>query len=673
MGRKSRDWKREAKARRARRAKSFGPSALSSRVRDTLSEAYALLQRGRVGEACRELQRLDREQPDQPEVLRALLDAYYAQQNWGPYCAAAKRLLERRPDDPDLWLMVAGGCLARGLPSAALLAFRTFRERWPDSPLDEGAAATVADLERELPSLLEELGLTGENALTLGALHDEVLLWLEEGHFARAVREGERLLAMQPGMTTVLNNVSAAYFQLGDTAGAIRTARRVLESQPGNVQATGNLVRFLMLSGQIEQAQAVVADLRSLPVVRPQDWVKKAEVFELLGDDAGVLEALRGSEPVRDQIDPPHLALLYHFGAVAHLRQDRIDEAREHWQLARKADPTLQIAKENLDDLAKPSWERHAPWPFPISHWLRQEAVVALTKAAEGGQRKRASDRPTLTRDQCLEKHPELVRLIPVLLDRGDSVAREFAVIMVRWLATPELTEALRQFVLSQRGPDKLRMNSGMWLHRQGVLPQGSQRLWIEGEWRELLFTGMDIYFEPEIEHTGQVLAWATDAYAALEDGKWARAEALLRKAIELKPDAPDLRNNLATALQMQERHAEAEQLIDEIHRLHPDYLFARVSLVARYVREGDLQRAQEMLDPLTRLTRMHITEYAAYCQATVVLHLALDEWDAAEAILKGWASVDPGHPQLKAMQRHVQAAKLDHLTAEWRFRGRSF
>ena len=53
------------------------------------------------------------------------------------------------------------------------------------------------------------------------------------------------------------------------------------------------------------------------------------EAAALVGDDEGVLLALQDSEPVRHEMEPDNLGLLYHLGAVSHLRQGREAAARE--------------------------------------------------------------------------------------------------------------------------------------------------------------------------------------------------------------------------------------------------------------------------------------------------------------------------------------------------------
>jgi len=65
-------------------------------------------------------------------------------------------------------------------------------------------------------------------------------------------------------------------------------------------------------------------------------------------------------------------------------------------------------------------------------------------------------------------------------------------------------------------------------------------------------------------------------------------AERLFRQAIALEPGQPDLLNNLAVSLQLQGRDMEGLALLETIHALYPDYLFARTGLACVSMRKGD-------------------------------------------------------------------------------------
>ena len=76
----------------------------------------------------------------------------------------------------------------------------------------------------------------------------------------------------------------------------------------------------------------------------------------------------------RDTLRP----MLLHLMAVALLRLGREPEARGAWGRALDQRPDFDLAQDNLDDLAKPIDEQHAPWPYSFADWLSSRAVADL-------------------------------------------------------------------------------------------------------------------------------------------------------------------------------------------------------------------------------------------------------------------------------------------------------
>src|SRR5262249_30051863 len=144
------------------------------------------------------------------------------------------------------------------------------------------------------------------------------------------------------------------------------TARKVLAFDPENLQATANLTRFLFLSGEREEAALLAAKLKAMPAKDLDMWVKKAETFSYLGDDAAVLEAFQGAEKA-ELLDPAFTnPLLYHLAAAASYHLGNQAQAKKYWQEALKLSPGFDLAVENLQDLRSSVGERHGVWAFSM-------------------------------------------------------------------------------------------------------------------------------------------------------------------------------------------------------------------------------------------------------------------------------------------------------------------
>jgi tetratricopeptide (TPR) repeat protein len=201
-----------------------------------------------------------------------------------------------------------------------------------------------------------------------------------------------------------------------------------------------------------------------------------------------------------------------------------------------------------------------------------EEMVKETSKAV----RQNKADFTEVMQDYA-RRHPEITHLIPYLLERGDPGGRDFAVKLASAIKTPETLVMLHDFALSQQGSDKTRMEAAQAATEAGLLPSGlPARMWIKGEWLDVMMLGFEISFEPDEENRmpprGERLA--ASAHEELKYGDPVKAEQLLKQAIEIAPDVPSLLNNLAAAYATQGKIDESHNLVAEVRRRFPDYFF---------------------------------------------------------------------------------------------------
>ncbi|MEW5718354.1 MAG: tetratricopeptide repeat protein [Chloroflexota bacterium] len=354
----------------------------------------------------------------------------------------------------------------------------------------------------------------------------------------------EELLKRHPTFVPALNNISQSYFAEGQIAQAIAMAERVIALDADNFHALANLARYWCLQGQIEQARLHAERLKQVKSSKMDVAMKKAEALSVLGDDQAVLNTFQEAERAGDLAVPPTNAFLYHLAAVAEMRLGHEDRARQCWKNALNAVPGFDLARKNLDDLRKPIGERHAPWAFDLGNWLMRPVVDDLLKTLDPVS-KRGDEALTQAARRFLERHPEMIGLVPLLLDRGDAQAREFAVNLAEIAKTPEMLSALREFALSQRGPDDMRWRAARVASDAGLIEQ-PVRMWMRGEWRELLLLDYEMHDEPSFQHPPRVAKLLEQSIEATHADEIDRAERLVRQGLEIEPDAPDLLNNLA-------------------------------------------------------------------------------------------------------------------------------
>jgi tetratricopeptide (TPR) repeat protein len=271
-----------------------------------------------------------------------------------------------------------------------------------------------------------------------------------------------------------------------------------------------------------------------------------------------------------------------------------------------------------------------------------------------------------------LKQHPQIVAMAPLLLDRGDPSGREMVLQMAQVSEDRQLLAALGEFALGQRGPDKMRLEAAQLAVREGVLPSGAVRMWVDGEWREMMLMGFLITDKPTKGHSSRVENLARQAILALRDLDAFKAEDALKQALALEPDSPDLLNNLAMAYEMQGRRKEGLALAEEVSERFPDYLFGRVAMARLAAQRGDTGRAHQLLDPLLQRRELHTTEFSALCGGFVELYLAKKNIAAARSWCDMWEAALPDDPDLAKYRLRLVPQRLGDAISRQLFRRRS-
>ncbi|HEX9595577.1 MAG TPA: tetratricopeptide repeat protein, partial [Anaerolineales bacterium] len=455
----------------------------------------------------------------------------------------------------------------------------------------------------------------------------------------------------------------------GNWQSGVAISRRVLEIEPENVHALSNLTRLLFLSGDFDAAEAMSQRLVASRAPATEHWTKKAEALSQIGDDEGVL-VLYEQAGQAGELKPPDAGPLFlHFVAVALANTGQVEEARLLWREISKREPSFELPRRNLDDLNRPSGERNGPWAFAFSSWMPKNLLREMT-ATLSGPAKRKSERIVETAARkFLQQRPELTTLSPHMLARGDADTLEFVVRLGRLAETPDLLAALKDFALGQHGSDELRLKTAQFLSERGLLPSGANRLWVNGEWRDLLLLNFEVTPEPESEYTTpEVLELAAKAIDALNDEDGEQAQEILERALALEPDSPSLQNNLAIAYEMQGQKEKAHAMIREIHTRFPDYFFGIVGVARLAIEENDIGTARSLLAEVMQRKRLHVTEFDALCIAHIELCLAEKNQEAARSWFEMWERPDPENPKLVFYRVRLFGQQgLERLLRKWR------
>ncbi|HEX6387404.1 MAG TPA: hypothetical protein VF177_22280 [Anaerolineae bacterium] len=653
-----------AKKRKKRQTTKRSVSQPSRRVVAALDEAMELFEDGHHDEAQARLVQLAQRYPRSKPVLNALLSLYYELQDWASFARYSEQLLplERGHDRAEVLNNLVFAYTQLMFPALAWQTGKELIAQHPDFPDVDRIKTFVQSAEtflhEQAAELLGTTDLTLEDQMNVLIQHDRVRFYTESGQAEKAITAAESLLEKVPNLIPILNNLSLSHFVAGNTDQAVAAAERVLAQAPDNFHALANLTRYSFLTAQFDAARQYAARLKQVRIDNPDLEPKQAEALAFLGDDEGVRDAYQRAEERYDELPP----LLLHLAAAAHYRLGDEKTAWRLWQEVVKREPSFSLAQENLADRHLPVGERDAPWYWSLPYWFSSDFRRGFDQLMDQVGRTKSNKAVESAARALLEKYPYMPRLFPHILDRGDRTARDFVINFTRIAETPELARALYDFALRQYGADDVRMEAMQFVseHYPELLPEDKKvPMWLQGRQTEVFLMGFEIYHEsePSEDMADEILDMHEEAHDFLLEGEAEEAEQLLRQIIGAAPDFPSAYNQLAVAYQMQDRQEEARALVVETHARFPDYLFARVALARFYSQENRIEEAKDLLDPIMRLNRLHISEFRALAQAQMEIALADGNKDAAHSWLDMWEQVDEDHPDLLKWRMLIEGA----------------
>lgn len=626
-----------------------------------LRDVDKLIDSGDLVEALERIEKIAQRTPHRIEVFETMQFVAHQLKDPRAMLNASLRLTELQPREPINHYNLIGAYQSNIFVALIVHTGEHFLEHWPDFEVDKDLPKFVKDLKENLKKEAEKLELPEESWFDIMVLHERVQVALMLNKYEETRRLATELITSAPHFVAAYNNRSLASWMNGDFEAAIADARQVMELEAENVHASGNLVRFLLLTNRQKEAQEIAENLKSFPCTKPDDWLKKAEAFSFLGDDAAVHELAKQAKKdgvLMGKYDDP---ILLHFAGVAAARLGDEKQARKFWKRGLELSRTHTIMQENLEDLDKPENERNGAWPFDLNYWFHPVLLREFEAKISHIKNEHAAKKVLLDFQQ---RHPEINSLIPILLERGDPRGREFALTMAKMSKTPEMLEVLKNYALSPNGPTHLRMETINFLKDEDVLEKDKAvEFWADGEKREVLTMNFQIDDVPYQETNRKADKDYRLGIQALKSNNFEQAETHFQNAIVIDPKSASLRFNFAVAKIHQGDFVEGKKILWSLVDQHPKYAFARTILATIAIANGRKNEAQELLKSLNMFEHFHYDEFASYCK-TQVLFFLVSEPNTKEVKrwLDMWEQVTPDDPQLSTLKSTAAKSKFSRL-----------
>ena len=634
------------------------PTAPSAALQKTFGQADGLIEQGRAREAVDLLEPLLASHPRVADVHYHLGYARIKAGDIWTGLEGYERAVELS-QDTDHWLPLASLYLELDLRVHALRAFRQVVERQANGPMVDTVREGVGELEKDIAALARRLHIPVSQAEE-GLYHmDSGRRALQMSDFPACIAASRRAIELLDDWPPPHNNLALALFFDGQPEEAIATERRLLSHAPDNVHALSNTTRFLAWTGQEAEARALLPRLEELQPRNADERLKLAEAAAALGEDERVFQLLRSLDgpDVAWELPPGLARNVQWFLAVAEANTGR---RRARRRLRAFQDEDRQAGRF----LAALEAGRPGPGSadrFPYFHTSQFLSSARMGEFVElAGRRDEMS--PEEFRDQVGDfaaRFPQIVRVAEKMIWENGEV--DAGVAILETVATPAAYNALRRFGQSQVGDDAVRLRALNSLVEAGEIAEDTPvRVWMKGEWREVLVRRVLISDQPETRYTPQASRLLDQGLEAFQRGEYDQAERLFRRMLELEPHAREAYNNLGTIYARREDHAQAREMYQRALEVDPGYVFPRCNLAMYLLDEGDLNGAEEMLEPVSDVRRFHPQEMAFYSYAQARLLIEHDEYEAARRALQYALDIYPGYePAQHLLERLAEAVQI--------------
>jgi tetratricopeptide (TPR) repeat protein len=370
------------------------------------------------------------------------------------------------------------------------------------------------------------------------------------------------------------NNLALAWFADGQVHQALAVAEANWQAQPNNLFALCDVVRWRCWFKGMNHSLGLTSPLQHTTPLRAEDAIAQVLALRFLGDDVAA--------------------------AQAWTRADRAD----FWT---QTDHGQRAVFQNLQD----------PWaerPGSTAMWFPRKWLDAYRRALASHQHLNSA--LVAQHDQAFaavcDAHTDyLVRVIQV----GDEIGRHLAFSILTERAQHQ-REAVRDTLVtmlkSPTGSDSMRMAVLRWMTEEGLLSQHEPvDVWLGGGVQTMRASGWEISGEPQpspFPPEGTELN--ARALTAMHARRFTESIDLFTQLHHRHPDKRSPLTNL-TAVRELLKHSpdEIKALYQQAHALDPDYLFARCGLARYLAKEGRLEKAEALLEPVTQRTQFHCSE----------------------------------------------------------------
>jgi tetratricopeptide (TPR) repeat protein len=466
-------------------------------------------------------------------------------------------------------------------------------------------------------------------------LNNKGMECMAKGEYEKAISWFTKSLEEDSNIGSPANNLALCLFVTGKHEEAVRVQRKSLEESPlPNPFGYASLSIFLLFLGDEEGAAEAVSRAITLEAPNPDGTIKVCEALSHFKRHRDILETADASDFKND----PHVRF-YTGVAAANLG----DHERAIWDL--NCVPTrhckggmAQKYLRHLKNKTEPNTIRK-DWPY----LLPEEYYI--------GHNLLKKDK---TLNTALISQRYTVDFAEALLNEKPKETGDIAMQILELSPHPEATALLRLILEGTFGSDQLRMNAAAILTEKGEIQQDEavkflSRGEITGQNMFSVCLNPDFKFgelSPELKPSHKKLVIEGRKRSA----NWPK---IIREYEKLMPKAPQyypFRYNYAVGLAQCKRLKEAETILRSLVAEHPEYLFARATLLTLLGSTDRLDEAKELVQATELPKETHPDAYVAWLVSLTMYFEAIEENADAFKHIQFAQTIAPDDPNVQEL-----------------------
>ncbi len=472
-----------------------------------------------------------------------------------------------------------------------------------------------------------------------------------------------------------LNQKGLRLMHNGDLEEALPYFRKAITAMPQIYTAANNLALCLMLLGRLDEAiQVQKESLTVSPFPNPFGLANMATFLYISGDEIGyrrnideavklrmpssdacvkVCEALARSRRHQDIInlvdqcefdDNPHM---FFYSGVAAANLGNLERAQNDLRRVGIGFPKAGVVRRYLQHIREktPPHTVRGDWPYVSS--ANEVCPISLLSAGMHADYDSWVNR-RVTVDFC-----------EAFLNESVKSWNEMVTLLVG-LKHPEAVNLLWLIVKGRFGPDEMRIRAATELANRGELPQGQKvEMFIKGRTTKVMLGGVklnpEFRFGPPLpKKLGKKYEKAVVA-GEESDADWEKTGQVFLEILSEAPEYYPARYNYVVALLKKGKNDEALPILRDLVEKHPDYLFARATLLQLLLILNLDDEADELFKTTALPQETHPSAFAMWMAAQAIYHEDAERYDEAYSCIR---AAHECAPQLTSVKRLWEAYK---------------